>query len=80
MMDLHRAQTRSGAGSEHTTHRAGWTAGAEIGKENRGGTVSTAHGARRATASATLPSSACDTPGRPCVPITIRSMLASAAY
>ena len=37
--------------------------------------MSTGHGAIRTTFSATLPMSRCDHPPRPCVPMTIRSML-----
>jgi hypothetical protein len=54
------------------------TATAAAGSFSRAGsvvsrTVITGHGAVLTTRSATLPSSACDKPVRPCVPITIRS-------
>src|SRR5687768_5379621 len=44
-----------------------------------GGTVSTGHGARRTTCSATLPRSRRSSPVRPWVPITIRSACSSVA-
>ena len=43
-------------------------------------TVSTGHGAVRATRSATLPISQWETAPRPCVPVTMRSICSRPAY
>ena len=68
------SQMSSSEGRAHTTHFSASAAGGARRPARDVGTVRTRQAARRMTASATLPNSARETPVRPWVPMTIRSM------